>query len=365
MPCASAVTNNLDYASSYFRENLYPVWITLPFIFCLVVALMMSLAEERERVFQRFPPLQAYRLETLGSLCGLIVFSILSLLQAQPYAWGIVICLCYLSLAKKEKKQGIAEKLYYAFILTLQIISLIIMVVIFVRESNTPNHYWSSYYKIVLKPYSGNRYAVDVNGLVQQIIESVEQRKRVKPFYMIPYQYRASAAELNNVLVIGAGTGGDVAIALSEGAKHVDAVEIDPMLYELGKKFNPNRPYDDTRVSVHINDGRAFLQQDKNKYDMIIYALTDSLMLIMGIAHYVLKIFFTPEGMASVAKHLKPDGIFAIYNYIQPARLVNRLANTMKLIFHHTPCIMTYSSQLSCDRISCQSCSKQLQCNMH
>jgi spermidine synthase len=329
------VTDNIDYTSSYFHENLYPVWITLPIIFCIVVALMMTLTDGVKNVFKLFPPLQAYRLETLGSLSGLIVFSLLSWFQAAPFVWGIVIILCYINLAAYEKK----------FILTLQIISLIFMTFILVKESNTINHYWSAYYKIVLKPFSDNRYAVDVNGLVQQIIESADQRKRVKPFYMVPYQYQTSAA-LNNVLVIGAGTGGDVAIALSLGAKHVDAVEIDPMLYHLGKKFNPDHPYNDPRVTVYINDGRAFLQQHQNHYDMIIYALTDSLMLIMGQSSLRLENFlYTREGMESVAKHLTPQGIFTIYNYIQPEWLVNRLAATMQTVFHHAPCIKTYSSR--------------------
>ena len=138
---------------------------------------MMSLADGVKHVFQRFSPLQAYRLETLGSLSGLIVFSILSFFQAEPYVWGIVICLCYLALAKKNNHQGNLNIFYSVSMLALQIISLIIMLMIFVKESNTPNHYWSSYYKIVLQPYSGQRYAVIVNGLVQQVIESVEQRK--------------------------------------------------------------------------------------------------------------------------------------------------------------------------------------------
>lgn len=331
------ITDNLDYTTRYFKENFYPIWITLPIIFCIVVTLMMSIADGVKHVFQRFSPLQAYRLEILGSLSGLIVFSILSFFQAEPYVWGIVICLCYLTLTNKKS--------YSIVILSLQMISLIFMLVIFIKESRTPNHYWSSYYKIVLQPYSGNRYAVTVNGLVQQIIESVEQRKKVKPFYMIPYQYRASSSPLNNVLVIGAGTGGDVAIALSQGAKHVDAVEIDPMLYTLGKKFNPNQPYNDNRVTIYINDGRAFLQQTKNQYDMIIYALTDSLMMIMGQSSLRLENYlYTQEGIESAAKHLKPDGIFTIYNYIQPTWLVNRLANTMQKTFNHATCIKSYDS---------------------
>ena len=50
------------------------------------------------------------------------------------------------------------------------------------------------------------------------------------------------------VLIIGAGTGNDVAVALAEGVARIDAVEIDPRLQELGREVHPNRPYDDDRV---------------------------------------------------------------------------------------------------------------------
>jgi hypothetical protein len=42
--------------------------------------------------------------------------------------------------------------------------------------------------------------------------------------------------------VVGAGTGNDVAAALRHGAKHVDAVEIDPVILELGAELHPERP---------------------------------------------------------------------------------------------------------------------------
>lgn len=332
-------TDNLDYFATVFHNHVYPIWFTLPLIFCLVVALMLTLADGVKRAFQVFSPLEAYRLEILGSLSGLLVFTLFSFCHAKPLAWGIIIFLCYLSLLNIKEKNNVLMQ-------SLQIISLALMIFIFAKESMTPNHFWSSYYKIVLKPYSFDRYAVDVNGLIQQVIESVDQRKKVKPFYFVPYQNRIANDALDRVLVIGAGTGGDVAIALSEGAKHVDAVEIDPVLYTLGKNFNKDHPYDDPRVTVFINDGRAFLQQNKEKYDMIIFALTDSLMLIMGQSSLRLENYlYTQEGLTAAANHLKPHGIFTFYNYIQPEWFVDRMANTLTKIFHQPPCMTKYDEK--------------------
>ena len=72
-----------------------------------------------------------------------------------------------------------------------------------------------------------------------------------------------------------------MALALSEGATHVDAVEIDPVLQRLGRDLHPEHPYQDPRVSVHIDDGRAFLERTRTSYDLILFALPDSLTLVV------------------------------------------------------------------------------------
>jgi spermidine synthase len=336
-PVVNPETDNLDYTVSYFKQNLYPVWITLPLIFLTVTSIMAAIADGVARTFQKFLPLQAYRLEVLGSLLGIIVFSILSFLHAPPLYWGVVISFLFVSLCIQQwRSQNI-------FMVALQLSALIVIVTVFASETIAPGHFWSSYYKIHVQEYSKKRYVVDVNGMAQQVIESVELREKVKPFYLLPYQH-AKHLVLNNVLIIGAGTGGDVAIALSQGAKHIDAVEIDPVLYGLGKKYNPDRPYFDPRVNVVINDGRAFLQQTKKKYDLIIFALTDSLYLIPGQSSLRLENYlYTIEAMTVAAERLAPGGIFTIYNYYGPRWVVDRLANTMFMVFKHSPCLDTFT----------------------
>lgn len=330
-------TDNLNYFASYFKNNLYPVWLTLPIVFLMVVTLMTAIADEVSREFLKFSPLQAYRLEILGSLLGVFVFSLISFLSFSPLTWGMVIFFIYLTLLANKRISG------SYWMTALQVLMLLIMIVIFAKETLTPQHFWSPYYKIELQEYAGKRYLVNVNGLAQQIIESVEQRKKVKPFYFLPYQYVAQN-RADNMLVIGAGTGGDVAIALAQGAKHVDAVEIDPTLYQLGRQFNPNRPYHDSRVRTFVDDGRAFLQQTNNKYDMIIFALTDSLMLIPGQSSLRLENYlYTLEGLMAAKQKLKPDGTFVIYNHYGAKWFVDRLANTLKKVYGHYPCIDTYS----------------------
>ena len=140
------------------------------------------------------------------------------------------------------------------------------------------------------------------------------------------------------MLIVGAGTGTDVAIALRNGAKHVDAVEIDPALLQFGRDHNPDRAYDDPRVTTHVDDGRAFLERTDDEYDLIFFALPDSLTLVSGASSLRLESYlFTEQAFDSARDHLAPGGAFAIYNYYREHWLVDRLAGTLEEAFGHTP----------------------------
>ena len=143
-----------------------------------------------------------------------------------------------------------------------------------------------------------------------------------------------------NVLIIGAGNGMDVAAALEAGADHVDAVEIDPRIYDLGASRNPDQPYADPRVHAIINDGRAVLEQSHESYDMVIFALPDSLSLVSGQSSLRLESYlFTEEAFTSARDHLADDGVFVMYNAYREPWLVDRMAGTLQEVFDSTPCV--------------------------
>ena len=148
------------------------------------------------------------------------------------------------------------------------------------------------------------------------------------------------------MLIIGAGTGNDVATALAEGAQHVDAVEIDPELHRLGVQLNPDHPYQSKRVTAYVTDGRAFLEQTRKHYDLILFALPDSLTLVAGQSSLRLESYlFTLQAVQAAKAHLNPsDGVFAMYNYYRTQWLRDRLANTLDVAFGHAPCLESYST---------------------
>ena len=68
--------------------NALPQPLSLTIVFVLVVPVMAGLGQAVARTFVRFPPLNAYRLDILGSIAGIVAFSVLSFLNQPPAVWG-------------------------------------------------------------------------------------------------------------------------------------------------------------------------------------------------------------------------------------------------------------------------------------
>src|SRR5207248_1653054 len=102
----------------------------------------------------------------------------------------------------------------------------------------------------------------------------------------------------------------------------------------------PDHAFQDPRVTSYVNDGRAFLEQTTRRYDLILFALPDSLTLVAGQSSLRLESYlFTAEAMQAARAHLTPDGAFAEYNYYREQWLVDRLAGTLQQVYGHPPCL--------------------------
>ena len=315
----------LIYFGTYQTTGL-PPWMTLPIIFLAVAGLLAMIAEGVGREFIKFEPLEAYRLDIAGSLLGILGFTFVSFLWAPPIVWGIISVALFLVLLPRRRP--------------LQLVALAALLLLLGRESVEPAWSWSPYYKVeaVTAADAPDITHIDVNGVPHQAMTTIEARREEEPIYFLPYE--RTETPLDNVLIIGAGTGTDVAIALEQGAGRIDAVEIDPRLQQLGAERHPERPYDDSRVHVHIDDGRAFLERTDEKYDLILFALPDSLTLVSAQSALRLESYlFTTEAMEEARAHLKPGGAFAMYNYYREQWLIDRLAGTLDAAYGHAPCV--------------------------
>lgn len=312
-----------------------PAWLALPVVFVLVATILAGPAEVVGRCFGQLPPLVAYRFDLLGSLLGIVVFSLLSFLRAPSVVWGVIAVAVYLLLSPANRR-------------LLSALCGLVLVGMLVYETMTPGVSWSPYYKVLEEKPRGATgdgfLLIKVNGVPHQMMApakfKIEQAERL---YETPY-LRLPGKVKGDVLIVGAGSGSDVAVALVEGAQHIDAVDIDPRILEIGAAKNIDRPYADPRVTRHVNDGRAFLESTDKKYDLILFALPDSLTLVSGASQIRLESFlFTQQAMQSVRRHLKPHGAFAMYNYYREPWLIDRLAGTVAAAFGHPPCVDTFA----------------------
>jgi hypothetical protein len=310
-----------------------PMWVALPVIFAAVGAVLLGPAEVVAQCFQAMSPLEAYRWDLLGSLAGVIGFTGMSLVRAPSIIWGLFIAVALIALWWPRPP-------------LIPMIAVTVMLITLALESATSGVSWSPYYKIALSKRTeadgSVGYGIAANGVPHQAIRSAAARLAAEPQYGMPYQrLQASNGQgLDRVLIVGAGSGSDVAIALAKGARHVDAVEIDPRLLQIGRDLHPDHPYADPRVTTIVNDGRAYLEGTHATYDLILFALPDSLALVTGASSIRLESYlFTEQALVAARRHLTPSGGFAMYNYYREDWLIDRLAGTAATAFGHEPCV--------------------------
>src|SRR5215472_3267846 len=294
-----------------------PQPVSLGVVFVLVTAVMAGLGQGTARLFVGFRPLNAYRLDILGSLCGIAAFTGLSFLNQPPGTWGFIASAGLLVLLAPRVRWW-------------QVLAVAAVVTLLLLESVVPAQEWSPYNKLVYQQRGGANPAlyVSANNIPYQAARSLAVMRKQKAFYFYPYRH-VTKASLGNVLIIGSGTGNDAAVALSEGARHVDTVEIDPLLVRLGH-MHPNRPYSNPRLTAHIDDGRAYLQNTSKHYNLILFALPDSLTALAGQSAIRLESYLlTLQSLEAVRAHLAPGGTFAMYNYYAPF-LESRYASTIE-----------------------------------
>jgi hypothetical protein len=302
-----------------------PQPVSLGVVFVLVAAVMAGLGQGTARLFVGFRPLPAYRLDILGSLAGIAAFTALSFLNQPPGTWGCIAAVGLLVL--------LAPRIRWWQILAVGAVATLLLL-----ESVLPSQEWSPYNKLTYSQIHGAAPAlyVSANNIPYQAARSLAVMRQQKAFYFYPYRH-VTKASLGNVLIIGSGTGNDAAVALSEGVRHVDTVEIDPLLVRLGH-MHPNHPYASPRLTAHVDDGRAYLQDTSKHYNLILFALPDSLTALAGQSGIRLESYLlTEQSIQAVRAHLAPGGTFAMYNYYAPF-LESRYASTIEDAFGRAPC---------------------------
>jgi hypothetical protein len=303
--------------------------LVLPAAFLLVSLLFVCIGRPLGVLLgQVTPPLRAYALDIGGSLAGIAVFFLLSWFEQPPVVWFLGLLMVTLLLAGPTWRDR-------AFMFAPLAIAAVI------AWNIGLSYWWSPYYKIGLTP-SDNQHGWELN-VNESGHQSMMPSDEKEPFYRSPYDL-FGAGQFQHVLIIGAGSGSDSAIGLKFGqVGHIDAVEIDPVIARLGRQFHPEQPFSDPRVTVHVDDGRSFLRKSTDKYDLIIFALPDSLTLTSQFSSLRLESFlFTQESFKEARAHLSSDGAIVLYNYYREDWLLRKLAGMLQSAFGQAPYAMSY-----------------------
>ncbi|MBT8068441.1 MAG: SAM-dependent methyltransferase [Gammaproteobacteria bacterium] len=124
-----------------------------------------------------------------------------------------------------------------------------------------------------------------------------------------------------DVLVLGAGAGSDVLLALYQGARRVDAVELNPQMTKLVRETHADFAgfiYDDPRVTVHTREARGFVAQSNTQYDLIHIGLLDSFGASgAGVHAQTESYIYTVEAIGGYLEHTTPGGILAITRWLK------------------------------------------------
>ena len=280
--------------------------------FAAVTGLFTLLGRLLGDAFERVPRLPGYTANLLGSLAGILAFVALSYLETPPWAWFAAGLLPLLWWTPGRARAGVALALAAASVL---------MVL-----PTTGETVWSRYQKLVGRVIPAgptgtgtpsSAYLVQISDVFYQVAMDLRPaalgRLGRNPFPHYDEAFHLLSAPPERVLVVGAGTGNDVAAALRAGARHVDAVDIDPAIVRLGRLHHPEHPYDDPRVAVVVDDARrAFRRLPPRSYDAIVFGLLDS-HTQLGISSVRLDNYvFTLESLAAARRLLRPGGSLVI-----------------------------------------------------
>jgi hypothetical protein len=263
-----------DHRFSPFLEM--PLAVAALLTFCLSAIPFVALGQALARAMDNLDRLKAYSWDIAGSLAGSLLFAAVSFSGVPPWALIVVLALLWTLFVAK----GVVMRT-----------ACVLSGLMFLIFSQAPHSWkWSPYYFIQFEA-GPNTLTVWVNSSFhQEAIQFDSTDEAYRPIadgmfkkFSVPYEeYRKfhEGRAPETVLILGAGSGNDVNVALKNGARHITAVEIDPVISGLGEQYNLLKPYQHPDVILVNDDGRHFLWNTTNRYDLVVFGTLDSQTLL-------------------------------------------------------------------------------------
>ena len=220
----------VEYQAGDVSSFVVPIELLCGYFFLVIALTMVGPGQQLGRALAKLPNrLEAYTIDILGSLAGIVLFAACSFMELSP-AWWFAFVVAGLTYFLRPPA-------------TWRAAALAVPSVLVVGLSVAPSligllEMWSPYYRVSYRPEQG---LIGVNLIGHQQMQPLDARF---PAYALPHLLNRDSGgnPFSEVLIIGAGSGNDVSRALQWGAERVDAVEIDPVIQRLGKRDHPDQP---------------------------------------------------------------------------------------------------------------------------
>ena len=153
-------------------------------------------------------------------------------------------------------------------------------------------------------------------------------------------------ASLANVLrpqgdfaIIGPGGGVDVLRAVANGSQNVTGIEINPIIANdiMRDRFADYayHLYQIPEVHMHVSDGRSFVRNSRERYDVVEMTLVDTWASTAAGAFALSENnLYTVEAFREYFEHLKPDGMIAItrWEFARPREALRVVSQAMEAL---------------------------------
>ena len=319
-------------------------------LFVLIVSVFIPLGQIVSREMDRAPSsLRAYSWNLLGSVIGVVAFLFVSRLMLPPAFWMGAVLVGFAFLQERRRDAALVASLLVPLVLLLhdpaqrdrEIVWTPYQQIQYVRHYTADGELWGG---VMAVNHTLYQRVVDLSHSFLRRHPQMQDEEKYNP-YNLPFRFAVPSPK---ALVVGSGTGNDVAAALRNGSTTVDAVEIDPAILELGKREHPERPYDSPRVNIHLTDARNFLKRTQERYDLILFGLLDSHSQFSTYSNMRIDNFvYTEEAFREAVARLTPDGIIVVKFQVDRAWLGTRLAEMLRDAFGREPLIFKADSSYS------------------
>jgi spermidine synthase len=192
---------------------------------------------------------------------------------------------------------------------------------------------WNSFSRITVEGDMDQHIEIKIDadaatGIVPDGGDTARHQYQRNSIAALAYHLKPNA----NVAIIGPGGGYDVSAALVFDARHITAVEINPIIAldvmssEPFTKYNGGI-YQHPKVQLEVDEGRSFIRRSSDRYDVLQATMVDTwAATAAGAFSLTENNLYTVEAFKDYATHLTDDGVFTMTRwYFEPPDQLLRL----------------------------------------